>query len=177
MSALDLDALEALCDAATPGPWVAAPSPWEGVSAPHGDPRDGGSCEIVDCVRGPSHGDAAFIAAAREALPALITRLRAAESEVDAAREALGGSFWTTEGLADGIRRKTAATERDADARLRAAEARAAWQPIETVAIDETVLLWDPVRRGVRMGHVSIRRGCVYTHWMPLPAAPEAPHV
>ena len=79
MSALDLDALEALCDAATPGPWVAAPSPWEGVSAPHGDPRDGGSCEIVDCVRGPSHGDAAFIAAAREALPALITRLRAAE--------------------------------------------------------------------------------------------------
>lgn len=61
--------------------------------------------------------------------------------------------------------------------RLRAAEARTAWQPIETVAIDETVLLWDPVRRGVRMGHVSIRRGCVYTHWMPLPAAPEAPHV
>ena len=58
---------------------------------------------------------------------------------------------------------------------LRAAEARTAWQPIETVAIDETVLLWDPVRRGVRMGHVSIRRGCVYTHWMPLPAAPEAP--
>ena len=134
MSALDLDALEALCDAATPGPWVAAPSPWEGVSAPHGDPRDGGSCEIVDCVRGPSHGDAAFIAAAREALPALITRLRAAEG-------------------------------------------RTAWQPIETVAVDETVLLWDPVRRGVRMGHVSIRRGCVYTHWMHLPAAPEAPHV
>lgn len=83
MSALDLDALEALCDAATPGPWVAAPSPWEGVSAPHGDPRDGGSCEIVDCVRGPSHGDAAFIAAAREALPALITRLRAAEARIE----------------------------------------------------------------------------------------------
>lgn len=59
--------------------------------------------------------------------------------------------------------------------RLRAAEARTAWQPIETVAVDETVLLWDPVRRGVRMGHVSIRRGCIYTHWMPLPAAPEAP--
>jgi len=60
--------------------------------------------------------------------------------------------------------------------RLRAAEARTAWQPIETVAVDETVLLWDPVRRGVRMGHVSIRRGCIYTHWMTLPAAPEAPH-
>lgn len=60
---------------------------------------------------------------------------------------------------------------------LRAAEGRTAWQPIETVAVDETVLLWDPVRRGVRMGHVSIRRGCVYTHWMHLPAAPEAPHV
>jgi hypothetical protein len=59
--------------------------------------------------------------------------------------------------------------------RLRAAEARTAWQPIETVAVDETVLLWDPVRRGVRMGHVSIRRGCIYTHWMTLPAAPEAP--
>ncbi len=59
--------------------------------------------------------------------------------------------------------------------RLRAADARTAWQPIETVAVDETVLLWDPVRRGVRMGHVSIRRGCIYTHWMTLPAAPDAP--
>ena len=65
-------------------------------------------------------------------------------------------------------------------ARLRAAEARTAWQPIESVPSDATVLLWWP-GHGVVIGHVPYDareapwRPRVYTHWMPLPAAPEAP--
>ncbi len=94
MSALDLDVLLALCDAATPGPWVAESR--GNIYAPHGD-TDGGACEITDTTF--RDGDAAFIAAAREAVPALITRLRAAE-------------------------------------------ARTAWQPIETAPLETRVLVW-----------------------------------
>lgn len=71
--------------------------------------------------------------------------------------------------------------ERDAlITRLRAAEARTAWQPIETAPMGEWVAVidgglattgactdgewWD--RRGVRLWP---------THWQPLPAAQEAP--
>ena len=58
--------------------------------------------------------------------------------------------------------------------RLRAAEARTAWQAIASVPIGETVMLWTPVRR-VHVGHVTTLAWCEYTHWQPLPAAPEAP--
>ena len=60
--------------------------------------------------------------------------------------------------------------------RLRAAEARTAWQPIASVPIGETVMLWTPVRR-IHVGHVTTLARCEYTAWAPLPAAPEAPHV
>lgn len=119
MSALDLDALEALCDGATPGPWKVVDA--HTVMDPAGF-----------CVAGTEwESDGAFIAAARDAVPALITRLRAAE-------------------------------------------ARTAWQPIASVPIGETVMLWTPVRR-VHVGHVTTLAWCEYTHWAPLPAAPEAP--
>jgi len=58
--------------------------------------------------------------------------------------------------------------------RLRAAEARTAWQPIASVPIGETVMLWTPVRR-IHVGHVTTLARCEYTAWAPLPAAPEAP--
>lgn len=58
--------------------------------------------------------------------------------------------------------------------RLRAAEARPAWQPIASVPIGETVMLWTPVRR-IHVGHVTTLARCEYTAWAPLPAAPEAP--
>ena len=70
--------------------------------------------------------------------------------------------------------------------RLRAAEARTAWQPIETAPHGEWVLVYgtrfraalpsvEPARLDeygwADKGGYSVRP----THWMPLPAAPEAP--
>jgi len=84
---LDLDALQALCDAATPGPWrchrFTADSPCDRILA---------SEDLADEVIGAHYGealridpkDAAFIIAAREALPRLIGRVR--ELEAEAAR-------------------------------------------------------------------------------------------
>lgn len=52
-----------------------------------------------------------------------------------------------------------------------------AWQPIESIPPDTTVLLWWP-GHGAVLGHVpyDVReapwRPRVYTHWMPLPGAP-----
>ena len=69
--------------------------------------------------------------------------------------------------------------------RLRAAEARTAWQPIETAPRDGTlVLAWHPWWMGpdaVRCGRSGVWTAdghpvCEPTHWMPLPAAPEAGH-
>lgn len=135
MSGLDLDALAALCNGATPGPWVI---------------RDGA---IVDAdkrvvARGPALGthsargareDAEFIAAARAAVPALITRLRAAE-------------------------------------------ARSAWQPMETAPLRQPVLLWLPEWGESAIGYLNGNGEVVIdgeacaieaaTHWMPLPAPP-----
>ena len=132
MSALDLAALLELCDAATPGPWTQGSIFEQGVYT--SDERDS-----VATTR--SIEDATFIAAAREALPALITRLRAAE-------------------------------------------ARTAWQPIETAPRDGTlVLAWHPHWGGPDAVRCSSRGQwtadwlptCAPTHWQPLPAAPEAP--
>ena len=51
--------------------------------------------------------------------------------------------------------------------RLRAAEARTAWQPIETAPVGVEVLVTRYTSGGILLGGP--------THWMPLPAAPEAP--
>ena len=68
--------------------------------------------------------------------------------------------------------------------RLRAAEARTAWQPIETAPRDGTlVLAWHPHWGGPDAVRCSSRGQwtadwlptCAPTHWQPLPAAPEAP--
>ena len=146
MSALDLDALLALCDDATPGPWVYEEHPHDefgyysdvshALGGDIGDPSQRFS--LLDRCEDSNHR---FIAAAREAVPALITRLRAAE-------------------------------------------ARTAWQPIETAPRDGTlVLAWHPHWGGPDAVRCSSRGQwtadwlptCAPTHWQPLPAAPEAP--
>lgn len=79
---LDLDAVEALCDAATPGPWTAT----LGVSEFFGTEMSVYSehTELmvfshIGCSA--TSADMEFAAAARTLVPALVTRLRAAEAE------------------------------------------------------------------------------------------------
>ena len=72
-----------LAEEATPGPWTLEGGPplgWN-VAAAHVTVR---ICEGTD-----SESDARLIAASRDAVPALLADLAAAESERDAAREAL----------------------------------------------------------------------------------------
>ena len=116
MAELDYDALQRLVDAATPGPWVNySPNPkttreqaiyseWLET-----DP-EARSSEIAALL---TPKDAAFIAASRSAVPALLDRVR----ELVAERDALDAAFdrdlpWRyTEAVA---RAKTAEAERDA---------------------------------------------------------------
>jgi len=67
-------AIRALCDAATPGPWYAELGGY--VYRDSEDDRDDDEEALVDAG---TMADAAFIAAAREALPALLDRVAAAE--------------------------------------------------------------------------------------------------
>lgn len=148
MSGLDLDALLALCDDATPGPWVYEEHPhdefgyYSDVShAPGGDIGDPSQrFSLLDRCEDSNHR---FIAAAREAVPALV-------------------------------------------ARLRAAEARTAWQPIETAPVGAWVLVYgtrfraalpsvEPARLDEYGWADKVGYSVRPTHWMPLPAAPEAP--
>jgi chemotaxis receptor (MCP) glutamine deamidase CheD len=64
---LDLDALQALCDAATPGPWETDADRFDDIE----------------------EDDAEFIAAAREAMPMLVARVRELEAEKAAMQAAL----------------------------------------------------------------------------------------
>jgi hypothetical protein len=76
---LDLDALQALCDAATPGPWMfekeLATVDSYGVETVDQDPISG---QAIFYARGgcASQENAAFVAAAREAVPQLIAEVR-----------------------------------------------------------------------------------------------------
>jgi hypothetical protein len=91
-----VEELQALCDAATPGPWEVydsnegtwPPRPGWSVAndAFHNPPADEDAPWISVDVHVGTKADADFIAAARTALPSLLARLRAAE---DAIREAL----------------------------------------------------------------------------------------
>lgn len=86
---VDVAELRGLLEAATPGPWACNEEPegWmphEGRVWATGMPHDLAD-EVADTL---DHRDAAFIAAARNALPALLDRLEAAEAtEKDAARD------------------------------------------------------------------------------------------
>lgn len=82
MTDIDLDRLEQLAEEASPGPWSAwttasVSSSWFGKSGIAGLP-------ILSADRCPAFApaDAAFIAAARSALPALIVELRTARVEL-----------------------------------------------------------------------------------------------
>lgn len=131
---------------------------------------------------------------AREIL-ALVTRLRAAESalpsaaDVYAIEEARAAIESSCDVYCDEIdawlsRVGEARAVQHGSAALRAAEARTAWQPIETAPEYTRCLLRDS-QRNVRIGWR--KRGAIgwqcdgggglfYPEaWMPLPAAPEAP--
>lgn len=85
---LDLDALEAVANAATPGPWLAADEAPEWTAAQRvfapelGDEQDDTICEAVE------YKDAEHIATFDPpAVLALIARVRAAEATIERVRE------------------------------------------------------------------------------------------
>lgn len=79
MSDLDLEAIEARAKAATPGPWVVGPGAfWNYVV---------GSDEHGDHAGAQEKEDAAFIAASREDVPALVAEVRRLRAEVAALSE------------------------------------------------------------------------------------------
>ncbi len=90
---LDLDAVEALCGAATTGPWSVRPihfDNWGIIRSAMGNlvaVARAGDTSYRDrdhrlAGTDPFEHNAQFIAAARTLVPALVTRLRAAEAEV-----------------------------------------------------------------------------------------------
>jgi hypothetical protein len=139
MSDLDLDRLEALASAATPGPWywqqtkldinLVSRSRWSPIILGFGRwgmnraqplvQGDGLMFAKGSEIRVSEHRDTAFIAAAREAVPALI-------AEVRRLREAISGSPDKTKRLASLVAASTRLVqiERD-DARARAEKAQA----------------------------------------------------
>jgi hypothetical protein len=89
----DLDAIEARAAAATPGPWTV-----EGEGDLPGindlmvvDPVEQWICNVDDGNAKRNLADAAFIAAARTDVPALVAALRASLAREAALREALAG--------------------------------------------------------------------------------------
>jgi hypothetical protein len=99
---IDIDELERLAKAATPGPWHinmaevhrAGPCPGddESWSRRHQHLIAGLHNTVGDFNR--EQDNARFIAAARNAMPELLKRLRAAEEIVRAAEKALDGIDW-----------------------------------------------------------------------------------
>ena len=86
MTAAELDELEALANAATPGPWK------PGVLKPGICAWIDSACgTVIDVTESPPEGmavdDANFIAAARDAVPKLIARVRELEREMSSSRE------------------------------------------------------------------------------------------
>ena len=105
-------------------------------------------------------------------LDALRCEVEALQAERDTARVEAGR-----------LRESLRVLTREHDAlitRLRAAEARTAWQPIETAPMGERVLaLMDGLTiiaaRGMLGWYDDDDRRVSVTAWAPLPAAPEAP--
>ena len=86
MTAAELDALEALANAATPGPWVLVTSR-VGPASPHHAPKvdhavmsNGGP--IVAFGLHSQRADPRFIAASRDAMPKLIAQVRSLGKQV-----------------------------------------------------------------------------------------------
>jgi hypothetical protein len=90
-----LAAWQALADAATPGPWECGPTKHDAHETTDVFTHEAhvypplGECGPVACVSEGEPGTAAFIAAAREAVPALVTRVRALEALLAAAHDEL----------------------------------------------------------------------------------------
>ncbi len=82
MAELDMDALQAMADMASPGPWrvtqddLSHPAGYD-VNRPSGLPVAIDTEGYTGCI--PVLADAEFIAAAREAVPTLIARVRELE--------------------------------------------------------------------------------------------------
>jgi hypothetical protein len=87
-------ALRALCEAATPGPWAEAvwygtnEGGWAAIGPHHAGADDECDDDASDNHARAEH-DAAFIAAARTALPALLDELARTRAQIDEARERL----------------------------------------------------------------------------------------
>ena len=81
MTTQEIDALEKLCDGATPGPWKAT-----GPCSTEFDKVEGpGFSDIAYDITG--EGNAQFIAASRTALPALISEVRRLTERCEAAEK------------------------------------------------------------------------------------------
>jgi len=102
-----LDEAMALADAATPGPWTIRDSVWEATTALERKTVDGpaGFDRSMNVTLFDSAADAAFIAAARQLVPALVEALRKARAERDraeaqiaAVRELLNTKYCVTFG-------------------------------------------------------------------------------
>ena len=80
MTAAELDELEAIANAATPGPWMLVTSR-VGPASPHHAPKEdyavmSNSGPVVAFGLHSQRADPCFIAAAREAVPKLIAQVR-----------------------------------------------------------------------------------------------------
>lgn len=100
-SPLDIDAIFARADAATPGPWSAPIDERfgnvEGIFS-LADLGEYADHEIVCTDSGvypPKHADAAFIAHARTDIPLLVTALRSAHAEIDRLRAVLASEGYS----------------------------------------------------------------------------------
>jgi len=94
---LDLDAVRALCEAVTPGPWTATFEDHDGDPSPSGSivspPMTGRGFELDGCLEiladDVKRADATFIAASRTLVPQLIAEVERLREEVaDAAKKA-----------------------------------------------------------------------------------------
>lgn len=84
----ELDRLQALCDAATEGPWNV--DKWSATKEPAGVHADGSGetiCAFPDEDNVNDTGNAPFIAVARAALPALITEVKRLRRPIEIADE------------------------------------------------------------------------------------------
>jgi len=89
MSEIDLEAIEARANAATPGPWIYASDNGVGVVGTTDEQTIwfySLPTLLRNCAAGVTEADASFIAHAREDIPALIARIRQLEAALEVAQ-------------------------------------------------------------------------------------------